>query len=108
MLENYMKSNEGEHFLSVLPHFCIIIRIYFTKKLLDKKKIIYGIKTAKKGKVFEDEILKFSVNIDSDLVVLIINKFKKMVKEDPNYDATIPFLVINRNSEVVKYGGSFR
>ena len=82
--------------------------IYFTKKLLDKKNIIYGIKTAKKGKVFEDEILKFSVNIDSDLVVLIINKFKKMVKEDPNYDATIPFLVINRNSEVVKYGGSFR
>ncbi len=82
--------------------------IYFTKKLLDKKNIIYGIKTAKKGKVFEDEILKFSVNIDSDLVVLIINKYKKMVKDDPNYDATIPFLVINRNSEVVKYGGSFR
>ena len=82
--------------------------IYFTKTLLDKKNIIYGIKTAKKGKVFEDEILKFSVNIDSDLVVLIINKYKKMVKDDPNYDATIPFLVINRNSEVVKYGGSFR
>jgi len=82
--------------------------IYFTKKLLDKKNIIYGIKTAKKGKVFEDEILKFSVNIDSDLVVLIINKYKKMVKDNPNYDATIPFLVINRNSEVVKYGGSFR
>jgi hypothetical protein len=82
--------------------------IYFTKKLLDKKDIIYGIKTAKKGKIFEDEILKFSQNIDSDLVVIIINKFKKMVKENPNYKETIPFLVINRNSEVVKYGGSFR
>lgn len=82
--------------------------IYFTKKVLDKKNIIYGIKTAKKGKVFEDEILKFSVNIDSDLVVLIINKYKKMIKDNPNYEATIPFLVINRNSEVVKYGGSFR
>lgn len=82
--------------------------IYFTQKLLDKKNIIYGIKTAKKGKVFEDEILKFSQNIDSDLVVLIINKYKKMIKENPNYKETIPFLVINRNSEVVKYGGSFR
>ena len=82
--------------------------IYFTKKLLDKKDIIYGIKTAKKGKVFEDEILRFSQNIDSDLVVLIINKYKKMVKDNPDYKETIPFLVINRNSEVVKYGGSFR
>lgn len=82
--------------------------IYFTKKLLDKKNIIYGIKTAKKGKVFEDEILKFSQNIDSDLVVLIINKYKKMIKENPDYKEAIPFLVINRNSEVVKYGGSFR
>ena len=82
--------------------------IYFTKKLLDKKDIIYGIKTAKKGKEFEEEILRFSQNIDSDLVVIIINKFKKMVKENPNDKETIPFLVINRNSEVVKYGGSFR
>lgn len=82
--------------------------IYFTKKLLDKKNIIYGIKTAKKGKIFEEEILRFSQNIDSDLVVIIINKYKKMVKENPNYKETIPFLVINRNSEVVKYGGSFR
>ena len=43
-----------------------------------------------------------------NLVVLIINKYKKMVKDNPDYKETIPFLVINRNSEVVKYGGSFR
>lgn len=82
--------------------------IYFTKKLFDKKNIIYGIKTAKKGKDFEDEVIKFSQNIDSDLVVVIIDKYKKMVKRNPNYNEAIPFLVINRNNEVIKWGGSFR
>ncbi len=82
--------------------------IYFTKKLLDKKNIVYGIKTAKKGNLFGDEIMRFSQNIDADLVILIFNKYKKMIKNNPNYQETIPFLVINRNSEVVKYGGSFR
>jgi hypothetical protein len=81
--------------------------IYFTKKLLDKKNIIYGIKTAKKNKVFEDEVLRFAENIDSDIVVMMINKFQNFIGDHPNYDEKIPIMVINRNSQIIKYG-SFR
>ncbi len=79
--------------------------IYFTKKMLDKKNIIYGIKTAKKNKNFDDEVVRFAENIDADLIVIMIQKFKKFIKERPNYDERIPFLVINRNSKIIKYGG---
>jgi hypothetical protein len=73
--------------------------------MLDKKNIIYGIKTAKKNKNFDDEVVRFAENIDADLIVIMIQKFKKFIKERPNYDERIPFLVINRNSKIIKYGG---
>jgi len=79
--------------------------IYFTKKMLDKKNIIYGIKTAKKNKEFQDEILKFAENIDSDLILMLVKKYRKYLKENPNHIEKIPIMVINRNTEIVKYGG---
>lgn len=79
--------------------------IYFTKKMLDKKNIIYGIKTAKKNKKFDDEVLRFAENIDADLIVIMVRKFKNLVKERPHYEERIPFLVINRSSKLMKYGG---
>lgn len=81
--------------------------IYFTKKLLDKKNIIYGIKTAKKKKVFEEEVLRFAENIDSDLIVMMVNKFQSFIADHPDYDQKIPIMVINRNGQIIKYG-SFR
>ncbi len=82
--------------------------MYFTKKTLDKKGIIYGIKTAKKKKVFEDEIFRFAEMIDSDIIVMMVKNFKKFIEKNPNYDKQIPIMVINRNTEIIKYGGSFR
>jgi hypothetical protein len=79
--------------------------IYFTKKMLDKKNIIYGIKTAKKNKKFDDEVLRFAENIDADLIVIMVRKYKNLVKERPHYEERIPFLVINRSSKLMKYGG---
>jgi hypothetical protein len=79
--------------------------IYFTKKMLDKKNIIYGIKTAKKNKKFDDEILRFAENIDADLIVIMAKKYRNLVKEKPHYEERIPFLVINRSSKLMKYGG---
>lgn len=82
--------------------------IYFTKKTLDKRNIIYGIKTAKKKKKFEDELFRFAEMIDSDLIVMMARKFKDFIYESPNYDQKIPIMVINRNTQIIKYGGSFR
>lgn len=79
--------------------------IYFTKKTLDKKNIIYGIKTAKKSKKFEDEVLRFAEMIDSDLIVMMVKKYKQFLVEKPDYDERIPIMVINRNSQIIKYGG---
>ncbi len=79
--------------------------IYFTKKMLDKKNIIYGIKTAKKNKVFQDEVIKFAENIDSDLIVMMVKKYRKYIEANPNYKERIPIMVVNRNSQIIKYGG---
>ncbi len=82
--------------------------MYFIKKMLDKKNIVYGVSTAKKDAVFETDIIRFAESIDADLVVVMINKYKKILREQPNYDEKLPYLVINRNTEIIKYGGSFR
>ncbi len=83
----------------------MINNIYFTKRTLDKKNIIYGIKTAKKNKVFEDEVLRFAEMIDSDLIVMMVKKYKQFLVEKPDYDERIPIMVINRNTQIIKYGG---
>lgn len=79
--------------------------IYFTKKMLDKKNVIYGIKTAKKNKKFEDEIFRFAEMIDSDLVVMMVNRFTAILEEKPDHNINIPIMVVNRNSQIIKYGG---
>jgi nucleotide-binding universal stress UspA family protein len=79
--------------------------IYFTKKMLDKKNIIYGIKTAKKKRKFEDEVIRFAENIDSDLIVMMVKKYANFISEKPDYEERIPIMVINRNSQIIKYGG---
>lgn len=78
--------------------------IYFTKKMLDKKNIIYGIKTAKKNKVFDEEILRFAENIDSDLILMMVKKYRKHLSDNPDAEDKIPVMVINRNTEIIKYG----
>jgi len=79
--------------------------IYFTKKTLDKKNVIYGIKTAKKNKVFQEEVLKFAENIDSDLIVMMVKKYQAFIKSKPDYEDKIPIMVVNRNGAIIKYGG---
>jgi len=81
--------------------------IYFTKKMLDKKNIIYGIKTAKKNKEYQDEILRFAEMIDADLIVMMVKKYNGFIRTNPNYNEKIPIMVINRNKKIIKYG-SFR
>lgn len=78
--------------------------IYFTKRMLDKKNIIYGIKTSKKNKVFQDEVIRFAEMIDADLIVMMVKKYKKFISAHPDYKEKIPIMVINRNNTIIKYG----
>ncbi len=50
--------------------------VYFTKKMLDGNKIIYGIKTAKRKNAFRDEVFKFANNIDADLILIMSDKYR--------------------------------
>lgn len=83
----------------------MVSNIYFTKRTLDKKNIVYGIKTAKKKKKFQDEVFRFASMIDSDLIVMMINKYQRFIAENPDYDQNIPIMVINRNNKIIKYAG---
>lgn len=56
--------------------------IYFTKKMLDGNKIVYGIKTAKRQNIFRDEIFKFANNIDADLILIMADKYDAYVKNN--------------------------
>jgi nucleotide-binding universal stress UspA family protein len=53
--------------------------MYFTKKMLDNNNIVYGIKTAKKQKIYGDEIFRFAKDIDADLIVIMADKYQEYI-----------------------------
>ncbi len=84
--------------------------IYFTKKMLDKYDIVYGIKTAKKDQDYRNEIFKFASKIDADLIVAMTKKYHKYMnnkkKPDTHGSKTkIPIMYINPRADIRKYGG---
>ncbi len=83
----------------------MVNNIYFTKKILDKKNIIYGIKTAKRNKPFKEEIFKFASDIDADLVVMMSKNFNKYVLHNPKDMGKTPVMSINRRSDLIRYSG---
>ncbi|HZJ73798.1 MAG TPA: universal stress protein [Perlabentimonas sp.] len=69
--------------------------LYFTKKMLDGNKIVYGIKTAKRKNVFSDEVKKFAANIEADLILIMADKYNTYTKADINSEySKIPIMWI--------------
>ncbi|MCK5822854.1 MAG: universal stress protein [Bacteroidales bacterium] len=83
----------------------MVNNIYFTKKILDKKNIIYGIKTAKRNKSFKEEMFRFASDIDADLVVMMSKKFNDYVLHNKKDTGKTPVMSINRRSDLIKYSG---
>ncbi|HON19376.1 MAG TPA: universal stress protein [Salinivirgaceae bacterium] len=77
--------------------------IYFTKKMLDKQNIIYGIKTAKKNHSFKEEIFRFAEMIDADLVVMMAKRYKSWIDSDKDIKLNIPIMVIPPRTDLIKY-----
>jgi len=69
--------------------------IYFTKKMLDGNKIIYGIKTAKKKSDFQQEVFRFAQNIDADLSLIMADKYDTFVQNKKSDSATVPIMCVN-------------
>lgn len=51
---------------------------YFTKKIFSASNVVYGIKTADKGKDFREEIVKFVKEIDADMLLIMTDKAKSL------------------------------
>ena len=69
--------------------------IYFTKKMLDGVGIVYGIKTAKKKGSFEDEVFKFGKIIESDLILIMTDKYDYFVDAKREKSLEIPVMCVN-------------
>ena len=83
----------------------MVNNIYFTKKILDKKNIVYGIKTAKRNKPFREEIFRFASDIDADLIVMMSKKFNDYVLHNKKDMGKTPVMSINRRSDIIRYSG---
>lgn len=72
--------------------------VYFTKKVLNAKNVVYGIKTARVGQDFYSEVHDFIKSIDADLVVLMTNNLKAFFGRT-KVKFGVPVLYINPLSE---------
>ncbi|HPW67643.1 MAG TPA: universal stress protein [Salinivirgaceae bacterium] len=78
--------------------------IYFTKKMLDKHGIIYGIKTAKKKQPFKTETFRFTELIDADIIVMMLKQYNKWISKDEKLNTSSPIMVVPPRSDIIKYG----
>lgn len=68
--------------------------LYFTKKILDSKEIIFGIKTADPKEPFFDEVNKFVKEIDADIVLVMSNTLKISFGR-PKVKFGVPVMYVN-------------
>ena len=77
--------------------------IYFTRKMLDKQNIVYGIKTAKKKKTFKSEIFRFTELIDADIIVMMAKQYNKWIDSDDKIELDSPIMIVPPRSDLIKY-----
>lgn len=75
--------------------------LYFTKKMLDGAGIVYGMKTAKKNNIFEDDVFRFADNIEADMIMVMSDKYDKLVSLDRERNLHIPVMCVN--TRIKKY-----
>lgn len=68
-------------------------QMYFIKKNLLAKGIIFGVRTSKREDEFNEAIFKFSEEIEADLVMMMSYKFKYYIKGMHDYKP--PIMVFN-------------
>jgi len=80
--------------------------VFFTKKMLDTKKIVYGIKTAKKEEAFSDEILRFAQDIEADLIVVMTPEYNSYIQKSNGVEnPTVPIMCVNPRPDLQKFAG---
>jgi len=72
--------------------------IFFAKQLMDARKIVYGIKTAKREDKFNFAISKFTKEIDADLIFMMTYNFKDYMSAAEKDGTSTPVLCLNPKS----------
>ncbi|PLX24220.1 MAG: hypothetical protein C0599_02790 [Salinivirgaceae bacterium] len=77
--------------------------VYFTKKMLDKQNIIYGVKTAKKKEPFKSAVMKFGTIIEADMIMMTAKYYHKWLSGKTTDSYTIPVMCIPPRADLTKY-----
>lgn len=72
--------------------------IFFAKQLMDARKIVYGIRTAKREVKFNMAISNFTKEIEGDLIFMMTYNFKDYMNIAEKEGATAPILCLNPRS----------
>jgi len=77
--------------------------VYFTKKMLDKQNIVYGVKTAKKKEHFKDAIFKFGNIIEADMIMMTAKYYLKWLGGKSKESFDTPVMCIPPRADLSKY-----
>ncbi len=72
--------------------------IFFAKQLMDNKKVVYGVRTAKREVKFNMAISNFTKEIDADLIFMMTYNFKDYMSIAQKENSTAPLLCLNPRS----------
>lgn len=77
--------------------------IYFTKKMLDKQNIVYGVKTAKKKESFKDAVFGFGDIIEADMIMMTAKYYLRWLAGKNQRPLNIPVMCIPKRADLTKY-----
>lgn len=77
--------------------------IYFTKKMLDKQNIVYGVKTAKKKEAFKDAVFGFGDIIEADMIMMTSKYYMRWLGGKSQRRLNIPVMCIPKRADLTKY-----
>jgi len=81
--------------------------MFFARRALDAKHVVYGIRTAKREDKWSHAVSKFANEIDSDLIFVMSHDFKKFMKRMEGENMKIPIICINPATGLTLLPGKF-
>jgi hypothetical protein len=85
--------------------------MYFARNILDSKKIIYGVRTAKREQNFSDSIYNFAHEIEADIIFVMSHNYKTDIlkTKDPHsmsIKSKFPVLCIHPRTDLMRLIGN--
>jgi len=81
----------------------------FAKSIFDKNLIDYEIKVLESSKNFSDSLYSYANNVESDLILVMTDKYRKYIKELKKAEnlqlyKKIPIMCVNKRTDIIKLG----